>query len=146
MLDTRYWMLDIPEFAESEIQKHPVSRNQYPGSRNIANAFHHNGLNSRKHFMQLRRIKAKGERCMRQDRLKISDFRLSSPAASQLPNFSTSYLLTLLPSHLPLSSPAGLFDNSLFCSICLRQYSSHVSSSLTSKGLQSTLQPIFSAY
>jgi hypothetical protein len=51
MLDAGYWMLDIPEFAGSEMQKHPVSSlpgrsperaktgNQYPGSRNIANAF-----------------------------------------------------------------------------------------------------------
>jgi len=53
-------MLDIPEFAESEIQQHPdfgelsrvVSRNQYPGSRHIGNAFHHNGLIPAKHFMQ----------------------------------------------------------------------------------------------
>jgi hypothetical protein len=54
MLDTRYWMLDIGEFAGSEIQKHPVSRNQYPGSRNIANAFHHSGLNPKKRFMLLK--------------------------------------------------------------------------------------------
>jgi hypothetical protein len=25
ILDAGYWMLDIPEFAVSEIQKHPVS-------------------------------------------------------------------------------------------------------------------------
>jgi hypothetical protein len=48
-------MLDILEFAESEIQQHPVSSlprrsseraktgNQYPGSRNIANHLHYNG-------------------------------------------------------------------------------------------------------
>jgi hypothetical protein len=43
MLDAGYLMLDIPEFAESEIQQHPGSRNQDPGSRNIAKDFHCNG-------------------------------------------------------------------------------------------------------
>ena len=52
MLDDGYLMLDIPEFAESEIQQHPVSRNQYPGSRHIGNVFHHSGLIPAKHFMQ----------------------------------------------------------------------------------------------
>jgi hypothetical protein len=52
MLDAGYLMLDIEECTGSEIQKHPVSRNQYPGSRNIANDFNHKGLNLRKHFMQ----------------------------------------------------------------------------------------------
>jgi hypothetical protein len=47
-------MLDILKFAQSEIQKHPVSRNQYPGSRDITNDFHHNDLNPGKHFMQLK--------------------------------------------------------------------------------------------
>jgi hypothetical protein len=47
-------MLDIAEFAESEIQKHQVSRNQYPGSRNISDAYHHNGPNLRKYFMQFK--------------------------------------------------------------------------------------------
>jgi len=42
-------MLDIRECAASEIQKHPVSRNQYPGLRNIASDFHYNGLSPRKH-------------------------------------------------------------------------------------------------
>jgi hypothetical protein len=54
MLDAGYWMLDIPEFAGSEVQKHPVSRNQYPGSRNIANDFHQETLIARKHFMKLK--------------------------------------------------------------------------------------------
>jgi hypothetical protein len=43
MLDAGYLMLDILKFADSEIQQHPVSRNQYPGSRHVANAFHCNG-------------------------------------------------------------------------------------------------------
>jgi hypothetical protein len=55
ILDAGYLMLDIPEFPESEIQKHPVSSlpgpsseraktgNRYPGSRHIVNAFHYNG-------------------------------------------------------------------------------------------------------
>jgi len=36
---------DITEFAEAEIQKHPVSRNQYPGSGSIANDFYRNPRN-----------------------------------------------------------------------------------------------------
>jgi hypothetical protein len=56
MLDARYLMLDIYECTRNEIQKHPVSRNQYPGSRDIANDFHHNDLNPAKHFMQLKGI------------------------------------------------------------------------------------------
>ena len=43
MLDAGYLMLDILEFPTSEIEKHPVSRNQYPGSRNIASDLHYNG-------------------------------------------------------------------------------------------------------
>jgi hypothetical protein len=55
MLDTRYWILDIRECAESEIQQHPASSlpgrsseraktgNQYPGSRYIDYDFHYNG-------------------------------------------------------------------------------------------------------
>ena len=43
MLDAGYLMLDILEFPTSEIQKHPVSRNQYPGSLNITNDLHYNG-------------------------------------------------------------------------------------------------------
>jgi len=73
MLDAGYLMLveaerrsrfsgDIPEFARSVIQKHPdfdelsrvVSRIEYPGSRDIANGFHHNGLSPGKHFMELK--------------------------------------------------------------------------------------------
>ena len=42
MLDAGYLMLDILEFPPSEIEKHPVSRNQYPGSRNIASDLHYN--------------------------------------------------------------------------------------------------------
>ena len=43
MLDAGYLMLDIQECTNSEIEKHPVSRNQYPGSVNIGNGFHRNG-------------------------------------------------------------------------------------------------------
>jgi len=39
MLDARYLMLDIQECTGNEIQKNPVSRNQYPGSLNYANDF-----------------------------------------------------------------------------------------------------------
>ena len=42
MLDAGYLMLDILEFSASEVRKHPVSRNQYPGSRDITNDFHYN--------------------------------------------------------------------------------------------------------
>jgi hypothetical protein len=55
MLDAGYLMLDIPEFAASEIQRHPVSSLpgrsseraksgiQYPGSRHTNNDFDYNG-------------------------------------------------------------------------------------------------------
>ena len=41
MLDAGYLMLDILKFPTSEIEKHPVARNQYPGSRNITNDLHY---------------------------------------------------------------------------------------------------------
>ena len=41
ILDAGYLMLDILEFPTSEIRKYPVSRNQYPGSRNITNDLHY---------------------------------------------------------------------------------------------------------
>jgi len=44
MLDAGYLMLDIQECTNSEIEKHPVSRNQDPGSVNIGNGFRLNGL------------------------------------------------------------------------------------------------------
>jgi hypothetical protein len=50
MLDAGYWMLDILKVAGNKIQQNPVSRNQYPGSRDITYAFHHNHLNPAKHF------------------------------------------------------------------------------------------------
>jgi len=37
-------MLDNQQCTDSEIQNHPASRNQYPGSINTANGFHHKGL------------------------------------------------------------------------------------------------------
>jgi hypothetical protein len=53
MLDAGYQMLDIHEYTKSEIQKHPVSRNQYPGSVNTGNDFHRNSLDRVPYFMQL---------------------------------------------------------------------------------------------
>jgi len=44
MLDAGNQMLDIQECNNSEIQKHPISRNQYPGSVNTGNGFRRNGL------------------------------------------------------------------------------------------------------
>jgi hypothetical protein len=44
MLDAGYLMLDIQELTNGEIQKQPVSRNQYPGSVNTGNGFRRNGL------------------------------------------------------------------------------------------------------
>ena len=41
MLDAGYLMLDILEFAASEVQKHIVSSNQDQGSRNITNVVHY---------------------------------------------------------------------------------------------------------
>jgi hypothetical protein len=41
--DAGYLMLDIQECTWNEIQKHPGSRNQYPGSVNTCNGFHRNG-------------------------------------------------------------------------------------------------------
>ena len=50
ILDAGYLILDILKFPTSEIRKHPdfgelsrvVSRNQYPGSRNITHDLHYN--------------------------------------------------------------------------------------------------------
>jgi hypothetical protein len=53
MLDARYWMLDIQECTRNAIQKHPVSRNQYPESINNANGFRRNGLSPIQYFIQL---------------------------------------------------------------------------------------------
>ena len=44
MPDAGSWMLDIQECTNGEIEKHPVSRNQYPGSVNTGNGFYRNGL------------------------------------------------------------------------------------------------------
>jgi hypothetical protein len=53
MLDAGYLMLDIQECSNSEIEKQPVSSNQYPGSVNTDNDFHRNGLYIVQYFMQL---------------------------------------------------------------------------------------------
>jgi len=44
-------MLDILQYTENEIQKHQVSRNQYPGSINIADDFRRSSLSVVKYFM-----------------------------------------------------------------------------------------------
>ena len=44
MLDAGYLMLDIQECADGEIKKHPVSRDQDPGSVNTGHGFRRNGL------------------------------------------------------------------------------------------------------
>ena len=46
-------MLDIQEHSISEIEKHPVSRDQNPGSANADKGFHHNSLDEMQYFMQL---------------------------------------------------------------------------------------------
>jgi hypothetical protein len=53
MLGARYLILDIQEGTENEIQDHPVSRNQYPGSIDIAKGFRRNNLSPMQYFMQL---------------------------------------------------------------------------------------------
>jgi hypothetical protein len=53
MLDARYLMLDIQECSDNEIKKHPVSRNQYPGSINVATGFRRNSLSAIQYIMQL---------------------------------------------------------------------------------------------
>ena len=61
MLDTRCWMLvedpvfsgDIQECSNSEVQKHPVSRNQYPESANTGNGVCCNGPGRTHNFMKL---------------------------------------------------------------------------------------------
>jgi hypothetical protein len=65
MLDAGYLMLvgaerrsrfsgDMQECTRNEIRQHPVSRNRYPGSHDIANDFQLNDLDPEKHFMQLK--------------------------------------------------------------------------------------------
>jgi len=51
--DAGYLILDNQQCTDSEIQNHPASRNQYPGSINTANGFYHDGLHPTQHFMQL---------------------------------------------------------------------------------------------
>ena len=61
MLDAGYLMLvedpvssgDKKDWTQSEIHKHPVSRNQDPGSANTGSAFHHNDIVCIQYFMQL---------------------------------------------------------------------------------------------
>ena len=46
-------MLDIQECTGNEIQKHPVSRNQYPGSFHIADGFRLSTLSPMQYVMRL---------------------------------------------------------------------------------------------
>ena len=43
---------DIQECSNSEVQKHPVSRNQYPESANTGNGFRYNVLSQTHNFIQ----------------------------------------------------------------------------------------------
>jgi hypothetical protein len=43
MLDAGYLMLDIHGCTNSEMEKQPISSNQYPGSVNTGNDFRRNG-------------------------------------------------------------------------------------------------------
>ena len=53
MIDAGCWMLDVQEYSNSEIQKDPVSRGQYPGSANAGKGFRLNSLDELQYFMQL---------------------------------------------------------------------------------------------
>ena len=53
-------MLDIQECSNSEVQKHPVSRNQYPESANTGNGFRCNDLDRIYNFMQLKGLFQQG--------------------------------------------------------------------------------------
>jgi Ni/Co efflux regulator RcnB len=46
-------MLAFQEHSISEIEKHPVSRDQNPGSANVDKGFHRNSLDEIQYFMQL---------------------------------------------------------------------------------------------
>ena len=45
-------MLVFQDFPNSEIEKHPVSRGQYPGSGNVGRGFRRNELDEKQDFMQ----------------------------------------------------------------------------------------------
>ena len=53
MLDSGCLMLAFKDFSNSEIENHPVSRCQYPGSANDSNGFSGTSLNKSNDFMQL---------------------------------------------------------------------------------------------
>ncbi len=46
-------MLAFQDFSKSEIEKHPVSRGQYPVSANAGKGFRRNDLDEKQDFMQL---------------------------------------------------------------------------------------------
>ena len=49
-------MLAFKDFSNSEVEKHPVSRDQYPVSANAGKGFRRNHLNEKGDFMQLEGI------------------------------------------------------------------------------------------
>ena len=51
--DAWYWILDMQEYSNSEIQKHPVSSNQNPGSVHTDHSFRRSKLVWIEDFMQL---------------------------------------------------------------------------------------------
>ena len=50
MLDAGCWILDIPDYSNSEIEKHPASRDQYPVSANAGKGFRRNGFDIQQLF------------------------------------------------------------------------------------------------
>jgi hypothetical protein len=52
MLDAGYWMLDIQQCTDGEIEKYRVTRNQYPGSSSTGKCFRGNAMVMVSHFMQ----------------------------------------------------------------------------------------------
>jgi hypothetical protein len=57
MLDSRCWILDIQDHSNSEIEKHPESRCQYPGSANASKGFRRSDPDEMQCFMRLQGLK-----------------------------------------------------------------------------------------
>jgi hypothetical protein len=53
MLDAGYWIPDIQDYFNSEIEKHPASRGQHPVSANTGKGFRRSDLDMETLFMQL---------------------------------------------------------------------------------------------
>jgi hypothetical protein len=53
MLDAGYLTLAIQECTHGELQNHPASRNQYPGSGNNTKSFRPNGLCKMQYSLRL---------------------------------------------------------------------------------------------